>query len=113
MEEVPTEVLGMGEQQHQQVQVIIWHPNTHGQYWPRGTMAVLWVRQSTFRCSGPLKFLGLKRETNVASHELLGCQRTVPMALRRSSSIPGVFLSAVCHLATARRHKGEKHWEEM
>lgn len=73
-------------------------------------LVVLWqhsvLTTTTFRCWGRLKFLGLKQETNMASHALLSRQWRVPMALSRCRDIQGMFLSAVCPLAPARSHHG-------
>lgn len=47
----------------------------------------------------------------MASHALLRGQRRVPMALFLCRDIQGMFLSAVCPLATARSHHGNSVWE--
>lgn len=106
MDEGPTEVLGMRKKVAATAKPSnIWDPNTQSLL-AYSTMTALRLHKTAFRCGGQFRFLGLKQETNTASHELLSRQRMVPMALSRSSRIPGVFLSAVCHLVTARSHSG-------
>lgn len=52
-----------------------------------GLTMVLWqpavLTTTTFRCWSGFKFLGLKKETSMASHALLSRQWRVPMALSR------------------------------
>lgn len=48
----------------------------------------------------------LAEDTNMARHASLGRQWRVPMALSRCRDIQGMFLSAVCPLATRRSHHG-------